>query len=63
VFGRKSALSFFSNCEGFEEPAKILQQNTQAIVTLANRLELDVSSTDANDLLEAHKEDSRMKTS
>ncbi|CAH2301309.1 Hypothetical predicted protein, partial [Pelobates cultripes] len=41
----------------FEEPAEIVQQNIEAIVTLANRLDLDVSATDINDLLEAHKEE------
>ncbi|CAH2286313.1 WD repeat-containing 97-like isoform X3 [Pelobates cultripes] len=42
---------------GFEVPAEIVQQNTEAIVTLANRLDLDISATDVNDRLEAHKEE------
>lgn len=54
---KKLCPQFFSNFEGFEEPAEIVQQNTEAIVTLANRLELDISATDVNDLLEAHKEE------
>lgn len=41
--------------EAFEEPATIARQNAEEIVTRANRLELDVSATDANDLLEAHR--------
>ncbi|XP_063309192.1 tigger transposable element-derived protein 1-like [Pelobates fuscus] len=48
---------FGTNVERFEEPAEIVQQNTKAIVTLANRLDLDISVTDINDLLEAHKEE------
>ncbi|CAH2293160.1 Hypothetical predicted protein [Pelobates cultripes] len=48
---------FGTNVEGFEEPAEIVQQNTEPIVTLANRLDLDVIATDINDLLEAHKEE------
>ncbi|CAH2284556.1 tigger transposable element-derived 1-like [Pelobates cultripes] len=48
---------FGTNVEGFEEPAEMVQQNTEAIVTLANSLDLDVSATDINDLLEAHKEE------
>ncbi|CAH2283958.1 tigger transposable element-derived 1-like [Pelobates cultripes] len=48
---------FGTNVERFEEPAEIVQQNTEAIVTLANILDLDVSATDINYLLEAHKEE------
>ncbi|CAH2321240.1 Hypothetical predicted protein, partial [Pelobates cultripes] len=48
---------FDTNVEGFEEPAEIVQQNTEGIVILANRLYLVVSATDINDLLEAHKKE------
>ncbi|CAH2223761.1 Hypothetical predicted protein [Pelobates cultripes] len=48
---------FGTNVGGFEGPAEIVQQNTETIVTLANKLDLDISATDVNDLFEAHKEE------
>ncbi|CAH2301662.1 Hypothetical predicted protein [Pelobates cultripes] len=46
---------FGTYVEGFIEPAEIVQQNTEAIVTLANKLDRDISTTDVNELLEAQE--------
>ncbi|XP_053985498.1 tigger transposable element-derived protein 1-like [Hylaeus volcanicus] len=54
---KKLGPRFSFNMEGLEEPGEIICRSIQAIVSLANELNLNVSASDVNDLLEAHDEE------